>query len=240
MKINQSIIFLLLISISYCSKKIFNLTENEFIEYSKATKDTKNKWLMIFYTNEYHDYDKFMDLLKKDISKVYKKDENVKFGFILINKSNAKWITNLLNINSIPFLILVSDGRLYYFKYDTLNVENILNFIDGKKDLKDSFPVPDKITVFTKGKILFDMLMNDLTDNCQEILDKFNINFEWNRNLTMILFGICTFIFFVIEIYFIKSCCMKNIPYDDYENLKKEKDNNKKEVKKINHKKKVE
>ena len=240
MKYNQIIIFILLISISYCGKRFFNLTENEFIEYSKETKDTKIKWLMIFYTNEYHDYDKFMDLIKKDVSKIYKKDENIKFGFILINKSNAKCIANLLSINSIPFLILALGGRLYYFKDEALNVENITNFIDGKKDLEDSFPIPDKITLFTKGKILFNMLINDLTDNCQDVLEKFNINFEWNKNLTLILFGICTFIFFIIEIYLIKLCCMKNKPYNEYEILQNEKDNNKKEDKKMNHKKKVE
>ena len=240
MKSNQILIFILLISISYCRKRFFNLTENEFIEYSKETKDTKIKWLMIFYTNEYHDYDKFMDLIKKDVSKIYKKDENIKFGFILINKSNAKWIANLLSINSIPFLILASGGRLYYFKDEALNVENITNFIDGKKDLEDSFPIPDKITLFTKGKILFNMLINDLTDNCQDVLEKFNINFKWNKNLTIILFGISTFIFFVIEIYIIKLCCIKKIPTSEYQFSKKEKNTIKKEGRKNGHKKKVE
>ena len=35
-------IFILIINISLCAKRFYNLTENEFIELSKETKNTKN------------------------------------------------------------------------------------------------------------------------------------------------------------------------------------------------------
>ena len=222
MKITQLILFFLLIGISKCSKRIYNLTENEFIEVAKGTENTSFKWVMIFYTNNYHDYSKFMDLIKKDIYSFYKMDTNVKFGFLQINKNNAKWLTNLLNIRSIPFLILAYDGRLYNYKEPLFNVENILKFIDEQKSLEDSYPVPDKITIFTKGKILYKMLLNDLNDNFQGILDRLNIKFKWNNILTNIVLVILTIIFFIVEIYLIKSCCMKSIEDDDnFENIKK-------------------
>lgn len=221
MKIVQLIIIFLLISIFNCSKRIYNLTENEFIEISKGTENTSFKWLMIFYTNDYHDYSKFMDLIKKDIYSFYKMDTNVKFGFLQINKNNAKWLSNILNIRSIPFLVLAYDGRLYNYKEPLFNIENILKFIDEKKSLDDSYPVPDRINVFTKVKILYKMLLNDLNDNFQGILDRLNIKYKWNNLMTNIVLLILTIIFFIVEVYLIKSCCMKNIEEEDnIENIK--------------------
>ena len=67
------------------------------------------------------------------------------------------------------------------------------------------------------------MLINELTDNIQDQIDRFNINYKWSNKLTMILFIILTILFFIIEIYFIKSCCFKNSEYDDFKTNKNKK-----------------
>lgn len=226
MEISKLITIFILINISKCTKKpkrFYNFTENEFIDISNESKNTGTKWLMTFYTKQYHDYEKFMDLIKRDISIMYHKDENVKFGFIELNNNNAKWLTHIFNIKSIPFLLLVYKGGIYYFKEKVINFDNILKFIDEKKSYEDSHPIPDKITFKTKTKILFQMLINELTDNIQDQIDRFNINYKWSNKLTMILFIILTILFFIIEIYFIKSCCFKNSEYDDFKTNKNKK-----------------
>ena len=230
MKISKIIIFFILISICKCVQRFYNFTENEFIDVSNESKNTTNKWLMIFLTLQYHDYDKFMDLIKKDIFKFYEKDENIKFGFIQMNKDNSKWLANIFNIKSIPFLLLVYKGRIYYFKDNSINFETIIKFINGKKSFEDSHPIPDKITIKTKVKILFKMFINDLNDNIQELLNRFNINYKWNINLTILVFGLLTLLFFIVEIYMIKSCCMKSYEYDDFEKIKNKAKKDKKKV----------
>ena len=149
------IIFIFIINISLCAKRFYNLSENDFIELSKETKNTKIKLLMILYTKEYHDYDKFMDLIKEDVYSHYKKNKNIKFGFLEINTKNVKWLIHLLDIKSVPNLVLIANEKMYYYQEESLSQENIINFIDEKKSDEDAHPIPEKITLITKGKIMY-------------------------------------------------------------------------------------
>lgn len=238
MSIKFIILLSILISISYCKvKRIFNLTENEFIEVSKGTKGTKQKWLMIFYTNDYHSYDKFMDLLNEDIYTNYEKKKNIKFGLIDCKSNNSRWLINILDIKSIPYLILVSNGKMYYYNYDELSQENIIKFIDTKHPLEDSFPVPDNINIFTKGKIMYKMVISDLNEYFQGYLDKYGLNYKWNDTMTLIVFGTLMIVFFLFEIFLINLLCLRravntgDINKIKKENINKESDKNEKKVK---------
>ena len=202
-------IFILVINISLCAKRFYNLTENDFIELSKETKNTKIKWLMIFYTNEYHDYDKFMDLIKEDVYSHYKKNKNIKFGFLEINTKNVKWLIHLLDIKSVPNLVLIANEKMYYYQEESLSQENIINFIDEKKSDEDAHPIPEKITLIAKGKIMYNFLMNDLNEFFQGLLDRYNLDFKWNNKLSVLMIGIIMFLFFIIETIFIKSLCFR-------------------------------
>lgn len=242
MKIKQVIILFLvtLINISYCKvKRIFNLTEDEFIELSKGTKNTNITWLMVFYTNDYHSYEKFMDLLQEDIYANYQKNKNVKFGLIDCKSNTNKWIINMLDIRSIPYLILISNGSMYYYHYQELSLENIMNFINTKHSPEEFFPIPERITILTKGKIMYHMIVNDLNEHFQGFLDKYNINFKWNTALTLIVMGMLMIFFFIIELYLIKICYMRLFTNpDDYsyinDNSKKDNDKNEKNSEELN------
>ena len=217
MNIKHLFIIFSLISISYCAKKrIYNLTENEFIELSKETKNKKTKWLMIFYTDKYHDYDKLMDLIKIDIYTKYKSNKNLKFGFIDINK-NAKWLKNILNIKSIPFLILISNERMYYYNYNSIDKENIIKFLDEQKNLEESYPIPGEITIFTKWSILYNYFLDILNEYFQGLLDKYDIDYKWNNKLSLLILGLFMIIFFLFEIYFIKLIYGLFLPYEEFE-----------------------
>lgn len=225
------IIFLTLISLSYCEfKRIYNLTENEFIESSKGTKYSKIKWLMIFYTSNYKSYDKFMELLKNQIYSHFEKDKNIKFGLLDCNSAKLEWLVNLIDIKSIPFLVLVSNGRMYNYGDDVINEENIVNFINRKKSYLDSFPIPDKINVFTKGKILFSISMRELNNFFQSCLDKLNLNLKWDYKLTLIIVGIFMIIFFALEIKLIKLFLAKDDEGNEDEKLIIEKNDKKEDV----------
>ena len=236
MNIKFIILLPILISISYCKvKRIFNLTENEFIEVSKGTKDTKQKWLMIFYTNDYHSYDKFMDLLNEDIYTYYEKKKNIKFGLIDCKSSNSRWLINILDIKSIPYLILVSNGKMYYYNNDELSQENIIKFINTKHPLEESFPVPDNINIFTKGKIMYKLVIGDLNEYFQGYLDKYGLNYKWNNAMTLIVIGIVMIVFFLFELFLINLFCIRRVSNTgDINKIKKEiinKENDKKEKK---------
>ena len=212
MEIKRILLISLFISISFCAKpkRLYNLTENEFLEVSKETNNTKIKWLMIFYTNNYHDLDKFMDLIKEDVYSNYKKNKNIKFGFLEISSNNVKWLVHLLDIKSVPNLVVISNEKMYYYNYDTLSQENIIKFIDEQKSENEGHPIPGKITLFTKGKIMYNLLMNDLNDNFQKLLDKFNIKFKWNNTLSLLIIVLLMFLFFILEMFFIKLFCIRS------------------------------
>ena len=58
------ILYFILIKIALCKRRIYNITEYEFSEKAQETINTKIKWLITLYTQEYEDYDKYMALLK--------------------------------------------------------------------------------------------------------------------------------------------------------------------------------
>ena len=171
---------------------------------------------MIFYTENYHDYDKFMDLIKVDIYSKYKNDKNFKYGLLDMNK-NVKWLNYLLNIKSIPFLILISNERMYYYKYDSISQENIIKFIDEEKSFDESYPIPGQITIFKKWSILYNVFLEALNEYFQSLLDKYDIDFKWNNKLSLLIIGSATLIFFYFEIYFLRSFCIKSNPIEEYE-----------------------
>ena len=233
MEIKRIFLIVLIISISLCAKpkRLYNLTENEFLEVSKETNNTKIKWLMIFYTNNYHDLNKFMDLIKEDVYSYYKKNKNIKFGFLEISSNNAKWLVHLLDIKSVPNLILISNEKMFYYNYDTLSQENIIKFIDEKKDESEGHFIPGKITLLTKAKIMYNFLMNDLNDNFQGLLDKYNINFKWNNKLSLLIVVLLMFLVFILEVFFIKLFCGRSSEVIKEQKLDKNKKENNEKIK---------
>ena len=235
MNIKNILLISLLISFSLCAKRIYNLTENEFIEVSKETKNTKIKWLMIFYTKDFDEYYKFMSLLKEDVYKKYRKNKNIKFGLLEINVKNYKWFTFMFDIKSIPFLILVSDERMYYYKDEEVSEENIVKFIDDNKTLNDSYPVPKKLNKFIKGIIIFKFFIEDLNNFFEIFSEKSNFKFKWNIKFTYAIVAFVLILFFIFEFYIIKMCmkCKSNdkenkieINNENKENKKNGKDKN--------------
>ena len=73
MGFTYKIIIFILINISLCRRRIYNITEYEFNDKVQETKNSKIKWLMVVYTQQYDEYDKFMALLIEDIYPNYKK-----------------------------------------------------------------------------------------------------------------------------------------------------------------------
>ena len=201
----KSVIFIFgLISFINCAKRIYNLTEDEFIEVSKETKNTTIKWLMIFYPKDFDEYYKFMALIKEDVYTKYKKNKKIKFGLLEVNPDNFKWFSSMFNIKSIPFIILVVDNRMYYYNDNVVSEENLIKFIDENKTLNESYPIPKKLNDFKKGIIIFTILMDDLNDYIQMLLNHFNIKFKWNKIFTYTIFIMIN----ILIIYLIKSCCL--------------------------------
>ena len=236
MNIKSIISLFLLIKLISCAKRIYNLTEEEFIEVSKETKNTTIKWLMVFYPRDFDEYYKFMSLIKEDVYGHYKKNKKMKFGLLEINPDNIKWFSNLFNINSIPFIILVSNYRMYYYNDNVVSEENLIKFIDENRTLNDSYPIPNKLSDFRKGFIIFTMLMDDLNDYFQMLLNHYNIKYKWNKIFTYGIFIMIT----IFIVYLIKSCCLcclrcfccENDENLEKENIQKEKDEKIKEKEK--------
>ena len=146
--------------------------------------------------------------------------KKIKFGFLEVNRDNVKWHSYIFNIKSIPFIILVSNNRMYYYNDDVVSEENLIKFIDENKTLNESYPIPKKLNDFKKGIILFTILMDDLNDYCQMLLDYYNLKYKWNKIFTYIIF----IIIMILLIYLIKSCCyccFKCICCKNDEDLKK-------------------
>ena len=239
--INKLLILLILISCTLCEfKRIYNLTETEFIEVSKGTKYSKIRWLMIFYTKQYRSYSQFMELINMFIYPNYENDETIKFGLIDCHSKSLNWLVNILKIKSIPYMILIEDGRMYYYGNEIISKENIINFIDKKKFINDSYPIIDKINLVTKVKFIYNMLIDALNNFFQKMLNKLNINYKWNNKLSNLVIGFIIFIFFLIEIKILQLLCWKtgiqkevaDFIYDkndDHKNTKKNKDKKKKD-----------
>ena len=228
MKIKRIIFIFLLINIINCAKRIYNLTEEEFIEVSKETKNTTIKWLMAFYPRDFDEYYKFMALIKEDVYTKYKKNKKIKFGLLEITPDNVKWFSNMFNIKSVPFIILVANNRMYYYNDNVVSEENLIKFIDENKTLNDSYPIPNKLSDFRKGFIIFTILMDYLNDYIQMLLNHYNIKYKWNKVFTYAIFIMIN----VFIIYLIKSCCLcclrclccENDENLEKENIEKEKD----------------
>ena len=228
------IIFSLIISISHCDfENIYNLTEKDFIKASKATKNSKVKWLMIFETFNFTFYDQFLELLKDEIYPHYEFKKNIKFGLLDINSKELKWLINLLDFKNIPFLILVKRGRMYYFNDEEINQKNIFKFIDEKKSIKDSYPIIDDITLLMKGKILYNMTMNDMNFIFQSLFDYLDIKIKWTNKMSLLFVLIIAIILVYLEAKIIKLLCCKYKDKDENnekgkEILNKEENSNKK------------
>ena len=208
--INKLLILSILISCSLCDfKRIYNLTENEFIEVSKGTKYSKIRWLMIFYTKQYRSYSQFMELINMHIYPHYENDSTIKFGLIDCHSKSLNWLVNILKIKSIPYMILIEDGRMYYYGNEIISQENIINFIDKKKYIYDSYPIIDKINLVIKVKFIYNMIIDASNDFFQKLLNKLNINYKWNNKLSMLVIGFVIFIFFLLEIKFLQLLCWK-------------------------------
>ena len=239
--INKLLILSILVSCSLCEfKRIYNLTETEFIEVSKGTKYSKIRWLMIFYTKQYRSYSQFMELINMHIYPNYENDSNIKFGLIDCHSKSLNWLVNILKIKSIPYMILIEDGRMYYYGNEIISQENIINFIDKKKYIYDSYPIIDKINLVTKVKFIYNMIIDASNDFFQKLLNKLNINYKWNNKLSMLVIGFVIFIFFLLEIKFLQLLCWKtgiqkevtDFIYDKnhtHKNTKKNKDKKKKD-----------
>ena len=208
--INTFLILFILISCSLCEfKRIYNLTENEFIEVSKGTINSTIRWLMIFYTKQYHSYNQFKELINMHIYPRYEKDITIKFGLIDCHSKSLNWLVNILKIKSIPYMIFIENGRMYYYGNEVISKENIINFIDKQKLIYDSYPIIDKINFVTKVKFIFNMSIDILNSFFQKILNKLNINYKWSNKLSILFIGLIIFIFFIIEIKIFQLICMK-------------------------------
>ena len=142
----------------------------------------------------------------------------------------------MFNIKSIPFIILVANNRMYYYNDNVVSEENLIKFIDENRTLNDSYPIPNKLSDFRKGFIIFTMLMDDLNDYFQMLLNHYNIKYKWNKIFTYGIFIMIT----IFIVYLIKSCCLcclrcfccENDENLEKENIQKEKDEKIKEKEK--------
>ena len=221
------LIILILINISFCKRRIYNVTEYEFDDKAQETRNTKIKWLMMIYTEQYEEFGKFMALLKEDIYPNYKKNKTIKFGLMEMNPNNFQWIINMFEIKGLPCIFLVSNGSIYYFRKNEVSQENIIQFIDEEKSLNDSSPIPPKLNYFIKGIIKFKILVYDINDIFQGLLDKFKIKkFKWNSIYTLIILVIFMYLFIKFLMYMIKLCCTRDKSKNKNENKEIEEDNN--------------
>ena len=234
------IIIFILINISLCKRRIYNITEYEFSDKAQETTNSKIKWLMVLYTQQYDEYETFMALLKEDIYPNYKKNKTIKFGLIEINQDNYRWLINMFDIKGMPCIILVANGSMYYFRKNEVSQESIIQFIDEEKSLNESSPIPPKLNIFIKGVIMTKMMILDIDDLCQALLDKYKIKYKWKTIYTVIIVGIFLFFIFKFQIYFIKKLCRRDKPNNEKENkengeenISKEKNRNIKEIKKV-------
>ncbi len=199
--INILLILSILINCSFCEfKRTYNLTENEFIEVSKGTRNSEIRWLMIFYTKKYRSYSQFKEFLNMHIYPNYENDKTIKFGLIDCYSKSVNWLVNILKIKSIPYMIYIENGRMYYYGDQLISKENIINFIERQKYINDSYPIIDKINYVTKVKFIYNMLIDALNNFFQKLLNKLNINYKWSNKLSILVIGFVIFIFFLLEI----------------------------------------
>ena len=122
---------------------------------------------------------------------------------------------------------------MYYFNDEEINQKNIFKFIDEKKSIKDSYPIIDDITLLMKGKILYNMTMNDMNFIFQGLFDYLDIKIKWTNKMSLLFVLIIAIILVYLEAKIIKLLCCKYKDKDENnekgkEILNKEENSNKK------------
>ena len=151
-----------------------------------------------------------------------------------MNKDNYIWIVHMLKVNENPCLILATNGSIYYFGNREVSKESVIEFIEQEKKLNESHPIPPKLNFVFKGLIMIKISIYYLNEYLENLLNKYKIKFKCNIKFTLIVIGIFLFLFIKLQIFIVKSLCMRNKKNEEEKIKKEEKINNEniKEIKK--------
>jgi flagellum-specific peptidoglycan hydrolase FlgJ len=194
-------------------------------------KGNNYRWLVILFSETCgHCY-----YARTEIRKVlpeFKYSSYLRFAEIEINFNP---MTNMrFNIQGVPYIFILQNNTMYIMDLYPSS-KNIIKFLEMDllyflPEEKKPFPPPPKYNKFAMENIKNNF--KDLTDNVNDYLKKYGINFEF----TPLMLGIACVIGFIFMFLFECLCCAKFCP--DEEEIKKEEKINeeKKEEKEISEK----
>ena len=193
--LNKILNILLLFIIIFCP--IFgydhwtNVTDETF---NWETSYDNVKWLLFF---NKENCDKCNDVYNL-LNIIMKKYIDKRVGFILINSNKCPWLVNRFNVTYLPKVILLENNLMYNY-YSRYNEKNIMNFIDKKKPIELSLPIPSGAKIKYIYKTYGSILSHKINDSMQYILNKLHIPLKWNKYFIIIL--IIIIIIFLIFLY---------------------------------------
>lgn len=134
------IIVILLLYVSKCedineNNDIIKLKANNF---DLLTSKPNTKWLIVFYERNCFLCQLTLNLIKETLIFEYKDDNKMKFGSV--NCDDNFFLSLRFNITQIPYIVLIENEKIYQFK-NTINKDEIINFINREKGEEDLFKI---------------------------------------------------------------------------------------------------
>ena len=223
---NKKFILFFIFILSLCKlskeeKKIL-IIEGDYLDKAITNSILSNyKLFLLFHVKNCPYCTHALKVLKNDVIKHYKEEENIFFGSIDLDQQSNLWLGLRFNITKIPFIILIENKKMYHFE-SQFEESVVLKFINEEKNIEDGEDIPEPVTFRKK----FDIAVQELTEKIQIILNKYFKNNFWNKTMTYILL----FTFFICFIYLESTMiekCRKGVKNFFNRNDKK---NNEKEV----------
>ena len=203
------------ISLNKLSKKIFViiLIFSKILAYDHWTNVTDEtfkwetsydnvKWLLFFQKENCEKCSEVSNLLQS----VMKKYIDKRVGFVLVDAIKCPWLVNRFNVTYLPKIILLEDNLMYNY-YSRYNEKNIMNFIDKKKPIESSLPIPSGARIRYIYKTYGSLLSHKINDSMQYILNKLHIPLKWNKYYTITMGIILLIIFIILSIFTIILFC---------------------------------
>jgi len=178
---------------SFIDNKIFELNDTSIDDIIREGKIYR--WLILFYSNLNNNCTK----VKKEMETIFNSFHDIpelRFAQIDINENIIT--KKRLNINIIPYIILLENDTYYEMKLN-LTFENLEDFIftifsEVKNDLKIW---PEKVTYIQSLYVIYEKKFENLIYEFNQVLAKYGIKIYFN-----IKGFIFTIIFIIIIIYF--------------------------------------
>lgn len=181
---------------------IKELSPTDFEKLRFPKKGSKEKWLIVFYTDKCDYCDKVLEIVDNDIDSYFVDVKcDIHFGSINCSKEKNVWIDYQLGITHVPRIILVEQGKYVdYINYPRR--DDVVKLIMSDTAVKKGVPLPTVFPSFwLRNYAALDLLATNVREFCQAYLKKRKIQFELNKCYAYILMAICFTIVVIIEKY---------------------------------------